>query len=141
MFRLAENDCLDAQAAASRRVPGGLDLYSRLRGLQPGAHAESDGCSSGGVSRGRSVSRAPRSWNSGVAKTPKIRLFDAVNNEQLKEDHAADQFFRSLLKIKSRWPRIRYIHRTRCTAWSGWRWHSRHTARNTLSPGPLSTPT
>src|SRR5271165_7078681 len=37
------------------------DLYSRLRGLQPGAHAESGGCSSGGVSRGRSVSRAPRS--------------------------------------------------------------------------------
>lgn len=35
--------------------------------------------------------------DSEVAKTPEIRLFDAVNNEQQKENHAADQFFRSLL--------------------------------------------
>src|SRR6266576_722268 len=95
MWRRTTND-----AAAARCVPGELDLYSRLRSLQPGAHAESDGCSSGGVSRCRSVSRAPRSWNSGVPKTPEIRLFDAVNNEQLKEDHAADQFFRSLLRFQ-----------------------------------------
>src|SRR5438874_11017086 len=57
MLRLVEDDCSDAEAAPSRRVPSGLDLHLRLRGLQSGAHAQSGRCSSGGVSRGRSVSR------------------------------------------------------------------------------------
>jgi hypothetical protein len=45
-----------AKAAVSRGLQSALDLYSRLRGLQSGAHAESDRCSSGDVSPGLSVS-------------------------------------------------------------------------------------
>ena len=33
MFRLAENDCVAAQGAASRNLKSGLDVYLRLRGL------------------------------------------------------------------------------------------------------------
>src|ERR1700686_1627038 len=60
MFRLAENDCVAAQGAASRNVEGGLDVYLCLRGLQPGAHAKPDGRrGSSAVSRGHSVSQRP----------------------------------------------------------------------------------
>ena len=34
MFWLAEDDCADAQSAASRDAEGRLDLYVRVRGLQ-----------------------------------------------------------------------------------------------------------
>ena len=56
MLRLAEDDCADAEGAASRSLQSGLDLYLRLRRLQSGAHAKPGRRSSGGVSRGRRVS-------------------------------------------------------------------------------------
>jgi hypothetical protein len=33
-------------------------------------------------------------------KTPKIELFDIINDEHQKQKHAADQFFRSLLGLE-----------------------------------------
>ena len=55
-FALVEDGRADAQGASSWRVPSGLDLHLRLCGLQSGAHAQSDGRSSGAVSHGRRVS-------------------------------------------------------------------------------------
>src|ERR1700730_7015945 len=55
---LAEDDCVTPQGAASRNVESGLDVYLRLCGLQPGAHAKLDG-RSGVVSPGRSVCAPP----------------------------------------------------------------------------------
>src|SRR6187200_2765733 len=57
MLRLAEDHCAPEKGAPSRGVQSTLDLYSRLRRLQSGAHAKSGRRSSGGISRGRSVSR------------------------------------------------------------------------------------
>ena len=57
MFWLAEDHCVVGQGAASRDVEGRLDFYLRVRGLQPGAHAESDAQRNSGVVRtGRGVS-------------------------------------------------------------------------------------
>src|SRR5437870_5898728 len=39
MLRLVEDDCSDADAAPSRRVPSGLHLHLRLGGLRSGAYA------------------------------------------------------------------------------------------------------
>jgi Transposase DDE domain len=57
MFRMVEDDRAHAEAATSRSMQSGLDLYLRLRRLQPGAHAESGRRGSGEVVPGRSVSR------------------------------------------------------------------------------------
>jgi len=35
-------------------------------------------------------------------KTPEITLFEIINDEKRKENHVADQFFRSLLEHKHR---------------------------------------
>jgi len=45
MFWLAgaEDHRVVAQSASSRNLEGRLDLYLRLRRLQPGAHAKPDG--------------------------------------------------------------------------------------------------
>src|SRR5450755_104544 len=56
MFWLAEDGGGAAQSAAPRSGQSGVDFHLRLRRLQSGAHAKSGGRSSGGVSRGRSVS-------------------------------------------------------------------------------------
>src|SRR5271157_531968 len=57
MFWLVEDHCIVAQSTASRDAEGQLDLYVRVRGLQPGAHAQLDAQHSSGVVRaGRGVS-------------------------------------------------------------------------------------
>jgi hypothetical protein len=33
-------------------------------------------------------------------KTPEITLFEIINDEKRKENHVADQFFRSLLEVR-----------------------------------------
>jgi len=69
MFRLAEDGGGAAEGAPSRSCESGLDFYLRLRRLQPGAHAQSGGRSSGGVGRGRSVSAGPGIAGKGCDKT------------------------------------------------------------------------
>ena len=101
MLRLAEDDRADAQGAPSRGVQSALDFYLRLRRLQSGAHAKSGRRSFGGVSRGRSVSAGALQAQPPAGKTPKIDLFDTVNDEKQKEKHAASQFFSSLLGGRS----------------------------------------
>ena len=54
MLRLVEDRCLAAEGTPSRGVQSALDLYSRLRGLQPGAHAQPGWGSFGGLSHGLS---------------------------------------------------------------------------------------
>ena len=56
MLRLAEDDRAHAEGSASWGWQSALDLYSRLRRLQSGAHAKPGRRGSGGVSRGRRVS-------------------------------------------------------------------------------------
>ena len=99
MLRLAEDDCADAEGAASRRLQSGLDFYLRLRRLQSGAHAKPDRRSSGGVSPGRRVSAGASELDSEGHKTPEIKPFDISNHEKQKEKHAANQFFSSLLGL------------------------------------------
>ena len=38
-----------------------------------------------------------------IPSTPKIKLFDIINDEQHKQKRAADQFFRSLLEFTKVW--------------------------------------
>ena len=54
MLWLVEDDCTAAEGAPSWGLQSGLDLYLRLRGLQPGAHAKL-GDRSSAVGPGRSV--------------------------------------------------------------------------------------
>src|SRR5271155_3739875 len=75
MFWLAEDDCTIAQGAASRNVEGRLDVYLRLCGLQPGAHAKPDGRRvSSAVSLGRSVSEWSRNAHKGRSAAQENRL-------------------------------------------------------------------
>ena len=98
MLRLAEDDCPDAQGAASRSVPSGLAFHLRLRRLQPGAHAESGPRGSSGVSPGPTCVRNRIELEPKATRVPEINPFDIIHDEKQKEKHAADQFFRSLLK-------------------------------------------
>src|SRR5277367_2331021 len=101
MFWLAENDCTVTQGAASRNVEGGLDLYVRLRGLQPGAHAKPDGCRvSLAVSPGRGVSAWRCKGQLGHARARKPGRNKLTTQKpvfQEKEICSFNQFFSSLL--------------------------------------------
>ena len=98
MLRLAEDDRADAKGSASRGEQSALDIYPRLRRLQSGAHAKLDHRSWGRVSQDRAVSAAAWSQNQRPHK-PEMQAFDIINDEQQKEKHAANQFFRSLLEV------------------------------------------
>ena len=102
MFWLAEDDCAVTQDAPSRNVESGLDLYVRVRRLQPGAHAKSDGCvSSSVVSRGRGVSEGSRKHSGTLdsAKTNHKRNSPTLQNDEPGRTVAYSmQFFRSLLE-------------------------------------------
>src|SRR5262245_19944970 len=45
VFRMAQDDCADAEGTASRDREGRLGVYVRGSGLQPGSHAQSAGAS------------------------------------------------------------------------------------------------
>src|ERR1700686_4154630 len=110
MFWLAEDDSTVTQGAASRNVEGGLDLYVRLRGLQPGAHAKSDGCRvSRAVSPSRGVSGGRCKGQLGHARARKPARNKLTTNKwsSWKRKFArSTQFFSSLLE---RCPRCRFV--------------------------------
>ena len=97
MLRLAEDNCADAEGAASRSLQSALDLHSGVRGLQSGAHAKPGRSSSSGVTQNRGVVFRSMELNPEDTKTPEITLFEIINDEKRKENHVKDQFFRSLL--------------------------------------------
>src|SRR6202795_3893695 len=105
MFWLAEDDSTVTQGAASRNVEGGLDLYVRLRGLQPGAHAKSDGCRvSRAVSPSRGVSGGRCKGQLGHARARKPARNKLTTNKwsSWKRKFArSTQFFSSLLAHQS----------------------------------------
>src|ERR1700730_8830144 len=102
MFWLAEDHCVVAQSSAPRNVENRLDLHVRLRGLQPGAHAEPDAQrSSDVVSPGRSVSerRSNASFGRLVARkiTPQTLKNSRMTQTNLEFAGSA-RFFSSLLE-------------------------------------------
>src|ERR1700694_2908805 len=101
MFWLAEDDRTVTQSAASRNVEGGLDLYVRLRSLQPGAHAKPDGCRvSRAVSPGRGVSTWRCKGQLGHARARKpARNKLTTQKPVIREEEIArsTHFFSSLL--------------------------------------------
>jgi hypothetical protein len=98
MLWLAEDDRAHGQGSASRGEQSALDIYPRLRRLQSGAHAKPGRRSSGGVrSEPRCVSSRIE-LEAEATKTPEIKPFNIVNDEQQKEKPASNQFFGSLLE-------------------------------------------
>src|ERR1019366_1836492 len=97
MLRLAEDDSAAAQGAAPGSLQSGLDLYLRLCGLQPGAHAESGGRSFSGVSRGPKCVRQCMELDQKGSPPSESSTRNITNDEKQKENCAADQFFSSLL--------------------------------------------
>src|ERR1700675_3190231 len=112
MFWLAEDHCVVAQSSASRNVENRLDLHVRLRGLQPGAHAEPDAQrSSDVVSPGRSVSerRSNASFGRLVARkiTPQTLKNSRMTQTNLEFAGSA-RFFSSLLGFVARCRTLRF---------------------------------
>src|SRR5215813_5747641 len=88
MFWLVEDHCLAAQGAPSRNVESRLDLHVRLRGLQPGAHAEPDAQrSSDVVSPGRSVfeRRCNASFRRFVARKITPQTLEKLQNSRMTQ--------------------------------------------------------
>src|ERR1700730_19436067 len=103
MFWLAEDHCVAAQTAASGISESRLDLHVRLRGLQPGAHAEPDAQHSSGVVRaGRGVSgqRSNASFGRSVARkiTSQVLENSGITQTNLEIARSA-RFFSGLLVV------------------------------------------
>ena len=96
MFRLAEDNSAHAEGSASRGGQSALDIYPRLCRLQSGANAKPDRRSSG-KSQSRCVSGSIE-LEPEATKTPEIKPLNLINDEQYKEEPAANQFFRSLVE-------------------------------------------
>src|SRR5260370_40266169 len=106
MFWLVEDHCVAAQAAASRDAEGRLDLHVRLRGLQPGAHAEPDAPRSSSVVRsGRGVPERCGNALFGRSVARKTTPRTPENSRMTQTNLAIAcyaRFFRSLLQLL--WP-------------------------------------
>ena len=97
MLWLAEDDSTDAEGAASRGEQGAT-------GCLPSPAPPTTWCACGTwPSQFRRCKSGPTCVSSSIeleaeaTKTPGIKPFDIINNEQPKEKHAANQFFSSLL--------------------------------------------
>src|SRR5271165_4998479 len=103
MFWLVEDHCIVAQSTASRDAEGRLDLYVRVRGLQPGAHAQLDAQHSSGVVRaGRGVSerRSNASFErSVVRKITSLVLENSGITQTNLEIARSARFFSGLLGL------------------------------------------